>query len=113
MKLIIAFIKPHKLPFVTPALQRIERLSGVSVSETRGGSRGRAQNAPDMIREDAMAFVRGIRLEIACPNDLVEEVVSSIEKNACTKLSGDGKIYVLNVEQAVRISTGERGENAI
>jgi len=113
MKLVTAFIKPQKLSDVTLALHEIEGLTGASVSDVRGFGRGRAKDAPDRVREEAGDFVPHVRLEIVCSDELVEQVVATIEENAHTGLRGDGKIYVWNVEQSVRISTGERGDAAV
>ncbi len=113
MKLIIAFIKPHKLSDVTLALHEIDGLTGASISDVRGFGRGRAKNAPDRVQTDLIDFMPRIRLEMVCPDRLVEKVVSTIEKNAHTGLRGDGKIYVIGVEQAVRISTAECGDCAV
>lgn len=113
MKSIIAFIKPHKLADVTTALHEIEDLSGASISEVRGFGRGRAKNAPDKIYYDTLDYVPRVRIEIACSEELVEKVVSAIESSAHTGLRGDGKIFVTAIEQAVRISTGERGKAGI
>jgi nitrogen regulatory protein PII len=113
MKLIIAFIKPHRLSAVTLALHEIKELTGVSVSNVRGFGRERAKNASDSITEDLIDYLPRVRIEIACLDDLVDDVISTIEKNAHTGLRGDGKIYVLNVGEAVRVSSGERGDGAI
>ena len=112
MKLVVAFIKPHRLSDVLLALHDIEALYGVSVSDIRGFGRGRAKTAPDRIREHEMDFVPRVRLETICPDHIAEVVISTIEKNAHTGLQGDGKIYAVNVADVVRISTGERGEAA-
>ena len=87
MKMITAFIKPHKLMDVTDALHGVEGLSGGSVSD--------------------------VRVEVACPDELVGRVVTVIETASHTGLRGDGKIYVAPLDQAVRISTGERGDDAV
>lgn len=113
MKEIKAYIKPHKLTSVTLALQEIEGLSGMSISEVKGFGRGRAKTAPDRITEDFLNFIPRIKIEIVCRDELVEEVVSTIEQHAHTGIRGDGKIFVSEVDAAVRISTGERGESAI
>jgi nitrogen regulatory protein PII len=113
MKEVKAYINKHKLSNVTLALQQIEGLSGMSISDVRGFGRGRAKNVPDRITEDFLHYVPKIKVEIVCRDDLVEEVVSTIERTAHTGLRGDGKIFVSDVEAAVRISTGERGEKAI
>ena len=113
MKTITAYIKPHKLSDVTLALHQIEGLSGASTSEVRGFGRGRAKDAPNSVVYDTLDYLAAIRIEIACSDDLVEQIVSTIESAAHTGLRGDGKIYVNSLEQAVRISTGERGGAAI
>ena len=113
MKRIVAFFKPRKLPQVTLALREIEGLSGVSVSEVRGFGRGRAMNQPDSIIQDSVYYIPGARLEVICSDELVDLVVSAVETTAHTGLRGDGKIYISPVDEAIRISTGERGEEAI
>ncbi len=113
MKQIKAFIQRHKLSAVTLALHKIEKLTGMSVTEVRGFGRGRAKDVPHRIVDDFVDYVPGVKIEVVCRDDLVEEVLSAIQKNAHTRLKGDGKIYVGPIEQAVRISTGERGEGAV
>lgn len=112
MKLVVAFIKPHRLSEVLLALDDIDALYGVSVSDIRGFGRGKAKAAPDRIREDDMDFVPRVRLETICPSHIAETVISTIEKKAHTGLQGDGKIYAVDIQELVRISTGERGESA-
>ena len=113
MKEIKAFIQKHKLSAVTLALHKIEGLTGMSVTDVRGFGRGRAKGMPHRIVDDLVDYVASVKIEIVCREDLVNEVVSAIETNAHTGLKGDGKIYVAPIEQAVRISTGERGESAV
>lgn len=112
MKVVVAYIKPHRLSDVLLALHDIEALYGVSVSDIRGFGRGRAKNAPDRVREHDMDFLPRVRIETLCPDHVADQIITTIEKHAHTGLQGDGKIYAVNVEQAVRISTGERGESA-
>lgn len=112
MKVVVAYIKPHRLSDVLLALHDIEALYGVSVSDIRGFGRGRAKNAPDRVREHDMDFVPRVRIETLCPDHVADQIITTIEKHAHTGLQGDGKIYAVNVDQAVRISTGERGESA-
>jgi nitrogen regulatory protein P-II 1 len=110
MKEIRAYIQPFMLSKVTRALQRIDRFPGMSVIEVQGFGRGKVLTPGDqMVRE----FVPKIRLEVVVEDELVEEVVHTIEKAAHTGNYGDGVIFVLNVEQAVRIRTGERDIVAI
>ncbi len=113
MKEIKAYIKPHKLSEVTLALHKVKGLSGMSVIDARGFGRGRAKDSPQRIVQDLVDYLACVRIEIVCRDDLVEEIVSTIERAAHTGLKGDGKIYVSSVEEAVRISTGERGKEAV
>lgn len=109
MKEIKAYINRHKLDEVTRALRKVEGLTGMSVSERYGYGIGWARDkTPEQID-----FRDGIKLEIICRDELVDQVVDAIARAARTGLKGDGKIYVAGIEQAVRISTGERGEGAV
>ena len=112
MKEINAYIKPHKLSAVTLALHGIEGLTGMSLTEVHGFGRSKVRNAPHRLTDDLMDYVPHVKIEIVCRDDLVETVIQAIQQNAHTGLQGDGKIYVSPVERAVRIQTGERGENA-
>jgi len=92
MKEIKAIIRSSKFWDVTVELQKIEELPGVTVSEIKGFGKSRAKNAKDKI---------------------VYEIVNVIQKAGHSGVSGDGKIFVVNVEEVVKIRTNERGENAI
>ncbi len=113
MKQVIAYIKPHKLDNIMLALHGIEKLTGISVLEIRGCGRSRKISTDYIFDQDNLCLVSRLKLEIACSDDLVEQVVSTLQESAHTGLRGDGKIYVLPVLEAVRISTGETGEIAI
>lgn len=113
MKEIKAYIKPHKMSTVARELQKVEGLTGLSVTDIRGFGRGKAKDAPQRIVDDLVDYVSYVKIELFCREELVERIVSAIEKAAHTGLRGDGKIFVSNVEAAVRISTGDRGEGAI
>jgi len=105
MKKVVAFIKPHRLNEAILNLQDIEGLKGLTVTAVKGFGCG----GPDghrILRETA-------KLEVFCSAEMSASVVSAIEKSAHTGLHCDGKIYVLPVEEAVRISNGQRGPNAI
>ncbi len=110
MKQIIAYIKPHKLSPVTMALHKIEGLTGMSVIDVRGFGRGRGNPTT---REQLYDFVPHVKIEIVCLDALVDEIVAAIQQNAHTGLRGDGKIYVAEVLDAVRISSDKRGEEAV
>ncbi len=111
MKHIIAYIKPHKLSPVTLALQKIKNLPGMTVLEVKGF--GRCAEKKTSLEDQLYDFVPHIKIEIFCPDAMVDELVTTIEREAHTGLKGDGKIYVCDAEQAVRISTGERGDTAV
>jgi len=113
MKMIIAFIKPHKLDDVILALHRIEGLTGASISDVRGFGRDHSKQEPDQEPKVSMDVKPHVKLEIYCMDDLVDEVVSTIENSAHTGLRGDGKIYISYIGEAIRISNGERGEVAV
>ncbi|MFQ5451713.1 MAG: P-II family nitrogen regulator [Nitrospinaceae bacterium] len=112
MKQIKAYIKPHKLSQVTRALHKVDGLTGMSVTEVKGFGRSRAKNAPHRIIEDFVEYVPHVKIEIVCENGLLDTIVRTIQENAHTGLRGDGKIYILAVEDAIRIENGDRGEHA-
>lgn len=113
MKEIKAYIKPHKLSAITLALHDVKGLTGMSVVDVRGFGRGRGKDAPSRIVDELVDYVPHVKIEIVCLDEQVIEIVSLIEQTAHTGLRGDGKIYVSGIEEAVRIQTGERGEEAV
>jgi len=112
MKLIIATIKPFKLDEVREVLTGAG-VNGMMVTEIKGY--GAQSGHTEIYRgaEYAINFVPKIRLDIVVPDDVVDSVVAAIENSAKTGKIGDGKIFVLPVEQAVRVRTGETGDEAI
>ena len=112
MKLIIAIIKPYKLEEVRDALAAIG-VSGLTIAEVRGFGRQRGQTEIYRGAEYTTSFVPKVRLDIAVPDGLVANVLETIQQTAQTGSIGDGKLFVLDLEQAVRIRTGEQGEEAI
>lgn len=113
MKMIVAFIKPHLVVDVVLALQNIEGLTGLSLSEIHGFGRGRALTAPDRQIYQGLELVPRMRLEIACADDTAAVISDIIQRVAHTGLRGDGKIYVSDILQARRISSGEEGGVAV
>ncbi len=111
MKKIKAYIKSHRLSEVTLALHKVEGMPGMSVTEVKGF--GRREPSGDGQIQSPEDFISISKIEIFCLAEMVDTLVETIEKVAHTGLCGDGKIYVVPVEQAVRISTGERGETAV
>ncbi len=111
MKKIKAYIKSHRLTEVTLALHKVEGMPGMSVTEVKGF--GRRELHEDGQSQSPQDFVSISKIEIFCLDEMVNNLVETIEKVAHTGLCGDGKIYVVPVEQAVRISTGEQGDVAV
>jgi nitrogen regulatory protein P-II 2 len=112
MKLIIAIIKPFKLEEVRDALAAA-RVQGMTVSEVRGFGRQKGQTEIYRGAEYTTAFVPKVRIEAVVPAGLVQSAVEAIQQTANTGTIGDGKIFVLDVDQAIRIRTGERDDDAI
>jgi nitrogen regulatory protein PII len=112
MKYVIAVIKPHKLEEVREALSR-EGVQGITVTEVKG--HGRQGGHTEFYRgaEYKVSFVPKVRLDIAVDNAVAERVVETIRLKGQTGQIGDGKIFVLPLEQAVRIRTGETGPAAL
>lgn len=112
MKFIIAAIKPYKLDEVREALTGIG-VRGMMVSEVKGF--GSQSGHTEIYRgaEYAVNFVPKMKLEIAVPDAIAEDVVATIRKVAKTDKIGDGKIFVLDLKDALRVRTGENGEDAL
>jgi len=112
MKLIEAIIKPFKLDEVKDALNEIG-IEGITVSEVKGFGRQKGHTELYRGAEYVVDFIPKIKLELVVSDDLVAKVLEVIEKTAKTGRIGDGKIFVLPMEDAIRIRTGERGNDAI
>lgn len=112
MKLIMAIIKPFKLDEVRDALTSAG-IEGLSITEIKGYGRQKGQTEIYRGAEYTTNMVPKVKLEIVVPDTLVGRVVETIESAARTGNIGDGKIFVLDVAQAVRIRTGEQNEMAI
>ena len=112
MKKVEAIIKPFKLDEVKDALSEVG-IQGMTVTEVKGF--GRTGGKKEVYRGSAYVvdFVPKVKLEIIVPDAMVKEVIDAIEKSARTGRIGDGKIFVSPIDEAVRIRTGERGEEAI
>ncbi len=112
MKKIEAIIKPFKLDEVKDALNEIG-IQGITVSEVRGFGRQKGHTELYRGAEYVVDFLPKIRIEIIVKADMVAKVIEVIVNSAKTGRIGDGKIFVLPVDEVVRIRTGERGEDAI
>ena len=116
MKLIAAVIQPFMLTKLTRALEEIEDFPGMTVIDVQGFGREKAHHDPDTHHsriEDVIDFVKKVRVEIVAHNYMVDQIVDTIARTTHTGNRGDGKIFVLPVEHAVRIKTGEAGDAAI
>ena len=112
MKKIEAIIKPFKLDEVKEKLMEMGG-QGMTVSEVKGFGRQKGHTEIYRGAEYVINFVPKIKLEIAIGDDLVSKVVETIEKSARTGKIGDGKIFIIPMEEAIRIRTGERREEAL
>jgi nitrogen regulatory protein P-II 2 len=112
MKLIMAIIKPFKLDDVREALTQLG-VQGLTVTEVKGFGRQKGQTEIYRGAEYEVSFLPKVKVEVVVPETLTERVVEAIAKAAHTGKIGDGKIFVLDVEYAQRIRTGEVGANAI
>ncbi len=112
MKKVEAIIKPFKLDEVKEALAEVG-VQGMTVTEVKGF--GRTGGKKEVYRGSAYVvdFVPKVKIEVVVPDSLVTAVLDAVEKSAKTGRIGDGKIFVLPVDEAVRIRTGERGEGAV
>ena len=112
MKLIEAIIKPFKLDEVKDALNAIG-IEGITVSEVKGFGRQKGHTELYRGAEYVVDFIPKIKMEIAVSDELVSKVVETIQNSAKTGRIGDGKIFIINLEEAIRIRTGENGADAI
>lgn len=116
MKMIAAVIQPFMLTKLTRALEEIEDFPGMTVVDVQGFGREKAHHDSGVRHsriEDVVDFVKKVRIEIVAHDAMVERIVDTIVRSTHTGNRGDGKIFVLPVEHAVRIKTGELGEAAV
>jgi nitrogen regulatory protein P-II 1 len=112
MKKVEAIIKPFKLDEVKEALSAIG-VQGLTVSEIKGFGRQKGHTELYRGAEYVVDFLPKVKLEIIASDNKVPDIVAAIEKSAKTGRIGDGKIFVLPIEEVIRIRTGERGNDAI
>ena len=113
MKEIKAIIQPFMLNNVLSALEGIAELPGLTVSQVLGWGRERGAAAQDLVQEAGHSFAKKTKLEIVVADELAPRVVQAIVEHARTGRAGDGKIFVYEVVEVVRIRTGERDEEAL
>jgi len=112
MKKVEAIIKPFKLDDVKEALNGIG-IQGMTISEVKGYGRQKGHKEIYRGAEYVVDFIPKVKVEIVINDDITEQVVKTIQQAANTEKIGDGKIFVLQVEDAVRVRTGEQGTDAI
>ena len=112
MKKVEAIIKPFKLDEVKDKLNELG-IQGITVTEVKGFGRQKGHTELYRGAEYVVDFLPKIKMEIVIADSLVEDVVNAIVKAGQTGRIGDGKIFITNIEEAVRIRTGERGEDAV
>ena len=112
MKLVVAIIKPFKLDEVREALTELG-VAGMTVTEVKGFGRQKGQTEIYRGAEYTTNMVPKLKVEVACTSDLAPRVVEAIQASANTGAIGDGKIFVLDIGEAVRIRTGETDANAL
>ena len=112
MKKIEAIIKPFKLEDVKDAVLKLG-VSGITITEVKGFGRQKGHKEIYRGAEYVVDFLPKIKLEVAVSSDLVSKVVDAIKENARTGEIGDGKIFILPLEKAIRIRTGEEDEDVI
>ena len=112
MKLVTAIIKPFKLDDVREALTE-HGIQGLTVTEVKGFGRQKGHTELYRGAEYVIDFLPKLKIEIAIADDRVNEVIETITRTANTGKIGDGKIFITNLEQAIRIRTGEIGEESL
>jgi nitrogen regulatory protein P-II 2 len=112
MKFVTAIIKPFKLDEVREALSAIG-VQGITVTEVKGFGRQKGHTELYRGAEYVVDFLPKVKIEVAIKEDLLDQVIEAIEKSANTGKIGDGKIFVFELEQAIRIRTGETGAEAL
>jgi nitrogen regulatory protein P-II 2 len=112
MKFIVAIIKPHKLDDVREALASVG-IEGMTASEVKGYGRQKGQTEIYRGAEYQVNFVPKVKIEVAVDDGVADAVVEAIRTAANTEKIGDGKIFVLDLENAVRVRTGETGAEAL
>jgi nitrogen regulatory protein PII len=112
MKLVVAIIKPFKLDDVRMALNDAG-ISGLTVTEVKGFGRQRGHTELYRGAEYTVDFLPKVKVEVAIPDDKVDEIVETIIEHSQTGKIGDGKIFVYSLDEVVRIRTGETGDEAI
>jgi nitrogen regulatory protein PII len=112
MKLLTAIVQPHRLDAVRLALTEIG-IAGMTVTEVRGYGRQKGHTEIYRGAEYTISFLPKLKVEVALPNDRVDDAITAITRAARTGKIGDGKIFVIDLESALRVRTGETGDSAL
>jgi nitrogen regulatory protein P-II 2 len=112
MKLIVAVVRPYKLQEVKEALSKVG-VTGLTVTDVRGAGKQKGQVERYRGSEYNIDLIAKCKLEVAITDDQMEEVLQAIRSSAYTGEIGDGKIFVLSLSDALRIRTGDRGEDSL
>jgi len=112
MKKIESIIKPFKLDEVKDALNEMG-IKGMTITEIKGFGRQKGHTELYRGAEYVVDFIPKIKIEVIVPDEIADKICSVIEKTAKTGKIGDGKIFIINIDDAIRIRTGQRGEEAI
>jgi nitrogen regulatory protein P-II 2 len=112
MKLVVAIIQPHRIEHVREALTEIG-INGLTVTEVRGYGRQKGHTEIYRGAEYTISFMPKLKIEVALPDDRVDDAILAITKSARTGKIGDGKIFVLDLLGAQRVRTGETGDDAL
>ena len=112
MKMVVAIVKPFKLDEVREALAELG-VNGLTVTEVKGFGRQKGHTELYRGAEYVVDFLPKVKIEATVPDDLLEQCLEAVQKSARTGKIGDGKIFVFDIEQVIRIRTGETGESAV
>jgi nitrogen regulatory protein P-II 2 len=112
MKLVVAIIQPHRLDSVRQSLTALG-IDGMTVTEVRGYGRQRGHTEIYRGAEYTISFMPKLKVEVALPDGRVDDVIAAITKAARTGKIGDGKIFTLDLQSALRVRTGETGDDAL
>lgn len=112
MKLVVAIVKSHRVEAVTAALDQLD-VSGITITDVRGHGRQRGHTEVYRGSEYKVDFLPKVRIDVLVSDSQAQAVADAIAENARTGKIGDGKLWVTNVESAMRIRTGEIGEDAL
>src|SRR3990170_8378600 len=113
MKEVKAIIKPFMLSKVVEALHEIPGFPGLTVTKVQGFGRQKGKDTPHRIVEDLIDYVPKVMIEIVVRDEMVDEVIKVVQAKAHTGNIGDGKIFIYDVRETIRIRTGETGEAAV